>query len=250
MLISPLRFGDWAGELRMMKKRLNGQGRRNSGATDPPAIPVDIWNLAVLLEAQRYAFPAEVWDIGLDCAAEHFCLSDCAAVDFTDHRSAISRERSALGTRTIAYYADSSAMDHGGRATVLGVLSRVSDYRCVYLCDRIRAGTKRGLDFAHSGAAAAILLPAANVHSAVPLGEGSGERAPCWVERCRAGTSSASAGASHAVGSFYTPKFVAKISGRGWSLWPERDHRLVEERTRAGRRGTGGVDFFICPNRG
>src|ERR1700730_8531366 len=104
------------------------RGAGDSGAADPPEIPVDIRNLAVLLEAQRYAFPTEVWDVRLGCAAEYFCVSDCSAFDFTDHRSAVSGQPGSMGISRAAHYANTANVDHGRRAAVCGVLSWIFDY--------------------------------------------------------------------------------------------------------------------------
>src|SRR6516164_1743669 len=61
------------------------------------------------------------------------------------------------------------------------------------------AGTPRRLDPADSCAAAALLLPAVDVHRAVPVGEGSGKRAPGGMERRGARAASSNTRASHAL---------------------------------------------------
>ena len=90
----------------------------NAGGADSAAIPVDVWDVAVVLEAQRHAVPAEVWNAGLYRAAEHFCVSDRAAADFAAAGPAVFRQLVVVGAGATAHYADPA--DCGPRRTCSG----------------------------------------------------------------------------------------------------------------------------------
>src|SRR6266849_381397 len=127
-------------------------------------------------------------------AAEHFCVPDFAPPGFAGAGPAVFGEPGALGTGRAAHHADSAVVDDGGRAAFRCVFPWLPANRRADMRGRIRAGAARGLDAADPGAAAEILLPAVDVYRAVPVGEGSGERAPGGMEGRGEGTAGAGAG--------------------------------------------------------
>src|SRR3974377_1798515 len=100
----------------------------NPGGTDPAKIPLDVWDVGVILETPRHVVPAEVWNARMGGAAEHICVPDSVAARFAGFGPAVLRQLAALGIGAVAHYPDTAIVDGGRRAALGGVLPGISDY--------------------------------------------------------------------------------------------------------------------------
>src|SRR5579859_5226201 len=86
----------------------------DAGTAYSPALPLDVWHLAVFLEAQRHAFPPKAWHARLGCAAEHFCVSASASAHLSADRFIVPVVRWALGIgKTATLLAAHDSRNHG-----------------------------------------------------------------------------------------------------------------------------------------
>src|SRR5215472_3469572 len=159
----------------------------------PPALPLDVWNLAVILEAPWHPRPYEIWDARMGRAAQHVSVSALAAAVFSRNRFVVPWLDGTVGGIATQLHAPVADLYlHGRRRGAFHCFlywvhaDRFSDLR-----RGVHARAARGLVPALAPAAAALLLPADDVLRAFPLVDG---RCPGQARRmARRGTRSARA---------------------------------------------------------